>query len=220
MSATISHPKLFGWCHKVQSEVLLSVDRQAREGRMRSLTATEADLLALALLKHVSSHLRFVAQVRSLTSSFATTAEKAKISRRNATGGTLTGALLEIDLDAKVTAIGRLAYDLLQIGMRRLERSVAPGLTADAVLQREPHAAGYFLYTLSEHWWKLPGNGGRCPVTGLSRTTLHKLAVPCIANNHQPPVKSIVLRKNKYATRGIRLIVRQSLLDHLKTLET
>lgn len=155
MSATLSPPKLFGWCHKVQSEVLLSVDRQAREGKMRSLTATEADLLALVFLKHVSNHLQHVVKVRSLTSSFATSTQKAEATQRSRTGVILTGALLEIDLSAKVTAIGRLACDLMRIGMRRLERSVAPGLTADAVLQREPHAAGYFLYTLSERWWKL-----------------------------------------------------------------
>lgn len=155
MAATFSPPKLFGWCHKVQSDVLLSIDRQARDGRMRSLFATEADLLALAFLKHVSSHLQYIVELRSLTSSFATTAEKAETARRIASGGTLSGALLEIDLDAKVTTIGRLACDLLQIGLRLLERSVASDLTADAVLQREPHAAGYFLYTLGEHWWKL-----------------------------------------------------------------
>lgn len=66
---------------------------------------------------------------------------------------------------------------------------------------------------------RLPRNRERCSLTGLPRTALHKLTVPCSANGFQPPVKSIVVRQNRYVTRGVRLIVRQSLLDHLKTLE-
>lgn len=66
---------------------------------------------------------------------------------------------------------------------------------------------------------RLPGNGRRCAITGLSRTVMHNLTVPCAANNFAPPVKSVVLRKHKYATRGVRLVLRQALLDHLKTLE-
>ena len=65
---------------------------------------------------------------------------------------------------------------------------------------------------------RLPRPGDRCALTGLSRSTLCELAVPCPANNHKPPVKSLVIKK-RGATRGIRLISYLSLLDHLHELE-
>ena len=65
---------------------------------------------------------------------------------------------------------------------------------------------------------RLPAPGTRCSLTGLSRSTLAEMAVPCDANGHKPPVKSLVIRK-RGATRGIRLINYESLIDHLRNLE-
>jgi hypothetical protein len=65
---------------------------------------------------------------------------------------------------------------------------------------------------------RLPKPYERCRLTGLSRSTLAELVVPCDANGHKPPVKSLVVRK-RGATRGIRLINYDSLLDYLRKLE-
>ncbi len=65
---------------------------------------------------------------------------------------------------------------------------------------------------------RLPRPGARCALTGLSRSTLAELVVPCDANGFKPPVKSLVVKK-RGAVRGIRLINFDSLLDHLHKLE-
>ena len=65
---------------------------------------------------------------------------------------------------------------------------------------------------------RLPLPGDRCPRTNLSRGTLNELCIPGPANNHRPPVRSLVLKK-RGATRGIRLINWASLCDHLRGLE-
>lgn len=65
---------------------------------------------------------------------------------------------------------------------------------------------------------RLPRPGQRCPMTGLSRTTLCELTLPSPDNNYKPPVRSVVIKKRN-AIRGIRLINRASLLDYLRTLE-
>jgi hypothetical protein len=56
---------------------------------------------------------------------------------------------------------------------------------------------------------RLPKSGTRCPWTGLSRSAICELILPARA-----PVKSVVLRR-RGATRGVRLVLLQSLLDHL-----
>jgi hypothetical protein len=62
--------------------------------------------------------------------------------------------------------------------------------------------------SLSEaEFLRLPPAKGRCPLCGLSRTTLTEL-IQC------GKVKAVKLRK-KGAVRGITLIVKQSLLDYL-----
>ena len=66
---------------------------------------------------------------------------------------------------------------------------------------------------------RYPSPGSRCALTGLTRSTLAELVVPCEANGEKPPVKSLVLKK-RGATRGIRLINYDSLVDYLRTLET
>ena len=63
-------------------------------------------------------------------------------------------------------------------------------------------------------WVRLPSPKGRCPHTGLSRSTLCELSVPCEANNGMPPVKSVVVRK-RGAIRGIRLLSYDSLMAYL-----
>lgn len=54
---------------------------------------------------------------------------------------------------------------------------------------------------------RLPPPKGRCPLTGLSRTTLSEL----IEGGH---IKAVKLRK-RGAIRGITLVVRKSLIDYL-----
>jgi len=63
---------------------------------------------------------------------------------------------------------------------------------------------------------RLPKRGTFCPYTGLSRTGLNELILPCHANNFRPPVKSFVHKSSKHNIRGIRLIVYASLMDHLR----
>lgn len=63
-------------------------------------------------------------------------------------------------------------------------------------------------------WVRLPSPKGRCPHTGLSRSTLCELSVPCESNNGVPPVKSVVLKK-RGAVRGIRLLSYDSLMTYL-----
>lgn len=66
-------------------------------------------------------------------------------------------------------------------------------------------------------WLRLPAPGSRCRYTGLSRSTLNELTIPGPANDGNPPVKSVVLRK-RGALRGIRLINYDSLMAYLDTL--
>ncbi len=62
---------------------------------------------------------------------------------------------------------------------------------------------------------RLPKSGTRCPLTGLSRSALNGLILPTPANNYRPPVQSKILKQNRHATRGIRLVMVSSLLAHL-----
>jgi len=64
---------------------------------------------------------------------------------------------------------------------------------------------------------RLPKPGSRCPYTGLNRSTLSELTLPCDANGFSAPVKSVLLRK-RGATRGIRLISFDSLIGYLNGL--
>lgn len=61
---------------------------------------------------------------------------------------------------------------------------------------------------------RLPVPGKRCPYTGLSRSGLNNLILPCGLNGHKPPVRSVCLRQ-RGAVRGTRLICYQSLMDYL-----
>jgi len=66
-------------------------------------------------------------------------------------------------------------------------------------------------------WIRLPKPGKRCPHCELSRTSLCELVIPSAANDWKPPVASTVLRR-RGATRGIRLISYESLMDYLDSL--
>ena len=64
---------------------------------------------------------------------------------------------------------------------------------------------------------RLPKEGKLCPHTGLSRGYMNQLILPTSENGHKPPVRSHSIRK-RGNVRGIRLIVYDSLIDHLNQL--
>ena len=64
-------------------------------------------------------------------------------------------------------------------------------------------------------WIRLPKPGHLCPWTGLSRSKLNELILPCAANGGKPPVRSVCLRKPG-ALKGTRLIHLRSLLEYLQ----
>lgn len=63
-------------------------------------------------------------------------------------------------------------------------------------------------------WVHLPRRGEQCPFTGVSRSTMWRLAVPCTENNFIPPVRSVVL-KRPGMVRGRRKIHLASLLAYI-----
>lgn len=66
-------------------------------------------------------------------------------------------------------------------------------------------------------WIRLPKPGKRCPISGLSRTTLNELCLANRTNDFRPQVKSVVIKK-RGAIRGIRLISAVSLRGYLARL--
>jgi len=62
---------------------------------------------------------------------------------------------------------------------------------------------------------RLPKPGTLCPYTGLSRSALNMLILPCRQNGNKPPVRSFVLRQRGAKT-GIRLIDWQSLRAYIR----
>jgi hypothetical protein len=62
---------------------------------------------------------------------------------------------------------------------------------------------------------RLPKTGERCPWTGLSRSKMNQLILPCSRNNYLPPVESCSL-KPAGAARGARLVLFESLMDYLE----
>lgn len=61
---------------------------------------------------------------------------------------------------------------------------------------------------------RLPKTGTLCPLSGLTRSKMNELVLPCPQNDHKPPVRSVVLRQ-RGAVKGVRLIVFKSLMDFL-----
>jgi hypothetical protein len=66
-------------------------------------------------------------------------------------------------------------------------------------------------------WIRLPRAGSRCPVSGLSRSSLATLVRPESRNQFRPPVEARIL-KRRGAARGIVLINRASLLEYINDL--
>lgn len=64
---------------------------------------------------------------------------------------------------------------------------------------------------------RLPKVGARCPHTGLSRSSLNELILPCPANNFRPPVKSGLIKKQG-ASRGVRVIDYKNLTAYVEKL--
>ena len=88
------------------------------------------------------------------------------------------------------------------------EMTAAP-LTATAASVANP---------IKPEFIRLPKPGSHCPWTGLSRSGLNEMILPCTANGFKPPVRSVSLRK-RGARRGVRLISYDSLLAYLHELE-
>jgi hypothetical protein len=68
---------------------------------------------------------------------------------------------------------------------------------------------------LKPEWLRLPKSPALCPYSGLTRSKLNEMVLPCKANNFCPPVQSISLRK-RGQTKAVRLIVYDSLMAHLR----
>ena len=58
---------------------------------------------------------------------------------------------------------------------------------------------------------RLPKSGARCPVSGLSRTALNALV-------REEKIKSKSMKSRPGATRGVRLIDRESLISYINSL--
>ncbi|WP_414660229.1 hypothetical protein [Horticoccus sp. 23ND18S-11] len=77
----------------------------------------------------------------------------------------------------------------------------------------EPLQSGVALNARPE-FIRLPKNGKPCPLTGMSRSGLNNLILPCPVNGFKPPVKSVSLRQTG-GLKGVRLISVASLLGFL-----
>jgi hypothetical protein len=64
---------------------------------------------------------------------------------------------------------------------------------------------------------RLPRSGQRCSFSGLSRSTLITLAVPCRENQWTPVVTSLLIVSRHGARRGVRLIDRVSLETYIRS---
>lgn len=92
--------------------------------------------------------------------------------------------------------------------------NTAPAKLAALAVPVAPHLAGPRAVFDSTVWLRLCRPGERCPVSGLSRSTLAELVRPCERNDYRPPVESRLL-KRKGAARGTLLISKRSLLDFI-----
>ena len=90
-----------------------------------------------------------------------------------------------------------------------------PGHTTDPV-QAPANPQPQPTQTMYPEFIRLPRPGTRCNWTGLSRSKLNGLVLPCEANGNNPPVSSVCLRK-RGAGKGARLICLSSLLGYLRS---
>jgi hypothetical protein len=63
---------------------------------------------------------------------------------------------------------------------------------------------------------RLPKSGTQCFHTGLTRSKMNQLVLPCAANGFKPPVKSISLRC-RGQIKAVRLVVYDSLMAYLRS---
>ena len=112
----------------------------------------------------------------------------------------------EHELESSVDAAVRCARLLI------LKCSEGGGLTVHDM----PSPSNVFPMTVPEHpeWIRMPKSPERCKYTGLSRSFLYTLAVPCDENGHKPPVRSVTLRRQGMQ-KGVRLISYESLMHYL-----
>ena len=89
-------------------------------------------------------------------------------------------------------------------------QTLAPSITPDVLAQIES------LRQLERpEFVRLP-RGGNEHFSGLTRSKLNALVLPCPENNGKPPVRSVCLRQPG-RIKGVRLIHLQSLLDYLRS---
>jgi hypothetical protein len=65
---------------------------------------------------------------------------------------------------------------------------------------------------------RLPAPGTRCVHTGLSRSSLNNLILPCKLNGYRPPVHSVCLKRPGTA-RGTRLVGFSSLMEYIESMK-
>ena len=92
--------------------------------------------------------------------------------------------------------------------------SLSPALP-EQTTEPKPYNFGPVVET--REWIRLP-KVGRCPYSGLTRSTLNNLILPCEINGFKPPVRSVSLRK-RTQVRGTRLIHYGSLMSYIRGLE-
>jgi len=90
-------------------------------------------------------------------------------------------------------------------GQLTREPVVAPPATV--AVQRDPE------------WIRLPKPSTLCPYTGLTRSKMNELILPCRANDFRPPVRSVVLRQ-RGKVKGVRLVNFDSLIGYIRQQET
>lgn len=66
---------------------------------------------------------------------------------------------------------------------------------------------------------RLPKPGTNCPITGLSRTSMYNLTVPCPANGYKPDVPAKCLRK-RGNQRGTWYVPFEALVAYMNGLPT
>ncbi len=69
--------------------------------------------------------------------------------------------------------------------------------------------------TIIPEFVRLPKTGTLCPHTGLTRSKMNELILPCPANNFKPPVQSVVLRQ-RGKIKGVRLISYFHLISYIR----
>jgi hypothetical protein len=89
------------------------------------------------------------------------------------------------------------------------------GIEAANSTTTAPIAAG-FTDRPKPEFLRLPKAGTLCPYSGLARSKMNELILPCAANDFRPPVASVSLR-NRGQIKAVRLIVYDSLMTYLRS---